>query len=74
MSDIDLLSQDEIDALMGGGNSDDPVEEEVIDPSVVREYDFSTSERIVRGRMPTLEMVNERFSRYFRLSLFNFLC
>ena len=28
---------------------------------------------IVRGRMPTLEMINERFARYFRISLFNML-
>jgi flagellar motor switch protein FliM len=36
-------------------------------------FDFNNQERIVRGRMPTLEMVNEHFTRYFRVSLFNFL-
>ena len=29
--------------------------------------------RIVRGRMPTLEMINERFARLFRVSLYNLL-
>jgi len=39
----------------------------------IRSYDFNSQERIVRGRMPTLEMVNERFARHFRIALFNFL-
>jgi flagellar motor switch protein FliM len=32
-----------------------------------------TQERIVRGRMPTLELVNERFARYLRIGLFNYM-
>ena len=40
---------------------------------VARQYDFASQDRIVRGRMPTLEMINERFARYFRTSLFNML-
>ena len=75
MSVADLLSQDEIDALLHGvddGDIDTEVEEEV-DNGDARSYDFNSQERIVRGRMPTLEMVNERFTRYFRISLFNFL-
>ncbi len=74
MSTADLLSQDEIDALLHGvddGEVETEVEEEV--SSDARNYDFASQERIVRGRMPTLEMVNERFARYFRISLFNFL-
>jgi len=75
MSTADLLSQDEIDALLHGVDdgdveTDEPEEEISTD---ARSYDFNSQERIVRGRMPTLEMVNERFSRYFRISLFNFL-
>ncbi len=75
MSTADLLSQDEIDALLHGVDDGD-VETEVVDEKVeegVRSYDFNSQERIIRGRMPTLEMVNERFARYFRISLFNFL-
>lgn len=75
MSTADLLSQDEIDALLHGvddGDIDTSTEEEE-GGAAARLYDFNSQERIVRGRMPTLEMVNERFARYFRISLFNFL-
>ncbi|WP_435274270.1 flagellar motor switch protein FliM [Psychrobium sp. nBUS_13] len=68
----DLLSQDEIDALLHGV---DDVEEEVAGGAgdSAAEYDFSSQDRIVRGRMPTLEMVNERFARHLRISLFNLM-
>ncbi|MCB1784825.1 MAG: flagellar motor switch protein FliM [Chromatiaceae bacterium] len=75
MSGSDLLSQDEIDALLHGVDSGD-VEtgtDEAVDPAVARNYDFASQDRIVRGRLPTLEMINERFARYFRTSLFNML-
>ena len=32
-----------------------------------------TGERIVRGHMPTMEIVNERFTRNLRVGLFNFI-
>ena len=41
--------------------------------SGVRNYDLGRQERIVRGRMPTLEIINERFARLFRIGLFNFM-
>jgi flagellar motor switch protein FliM len=71
----DLLSQEEIDALLHGVSSGD-VETDPDDGLVdgeARQYDFTSQDRIVRGRMPTLEMINERFARYFRISLFNML-
>ncbi len=71
----DLLSQDEIDALLHGV-SDGDVEtggDEGLDAGEARTYDFTSQDRIVRGRMPTLEMINERFARHFRISLFNML-
>lgn len=75
MSVSDLLSQDEIDALLHGVSSGDVDTETAGDdgPDGIRGYDFTSQDRIVRGRMPTLEMVNERFARYFRISLFNML-
>jgi len=76
MSTVDLLSQDEIDALLHGVDGGDVETEEIEEDAHsgdIREYDFNSQERIVRGRMPTLEMVNERLARYFRISLFNFL-
>ena len=70
----DLLSQDEIDALLHGVDDGDvDVEEDSLDPGEARNYDFSSQDRIVRGRMPSLEMVNERFARHMRISLFNMM-
>lgn len=69
----DILSQDEIDALLHGIDDGDIEPEEDIDPTGVRAYDLTSNDRIVRGRMPTLEMINERFARYTRISMFNFL-
>lgn len=68
----DLLTQEEIDALLHGVE-DLPEEESSIPLGDVRLYDLTTQDRIVRGRMPTLEMINERFARYLRMSLFNLL-
>jgi flagellar motor switch protein FliM len=70
----DLLSQDEIDALLHGVSSNDiETEDEEFVDGEARNYDFTTQDRIVRGRMPTLEMVNERYARLFRISIFNML-
>ena len=68
MSLNQVLDQDEIDALLGGAEEEEEVEPE----GPVKSFDFS-HDRIVRGRMPTLEMVNERYARNIRVSLFNFL-
>jgi flagellar motor switch protein FliM len=70
----DLLSQDEIDALLHGV---DDVEDDVVgaddSSGTMKSFDFSSQDRIVRGRMPTLELINERFARHMRISLFNML-
>ena len=71
----DILSQDEVDALLGGVDSGDvetEVEDSLLD-GVARDFDFNNQERIVRGRLPTLEMINERFVRYLRVSFFSLL-
>jgi flagellar motor switch protein FliM len=70
----DFLSQDEVDALLKGvtGETDEPEETEG-DGASIRSYNLGTQERIVRGRMPTLELVNERFARYLRIGLFNYM-
>ena len=69
----DILSQDEVDALLNGvtGQTDEPPPSE--DTTGVRPYNLATQERIVRGRMPTLEIINERFARLLRIGLFNFV-
>ena len=60
------LSQDEVDAHLQGMTGDVPVAEtEGVRPpkGTVREYNLASEDRIVRGRMPMLEVINERFSR-----------
>ncbi|WP_317931691.1 flagellar motor switch protein FliM [Halioxenophilus sp. WMMB6] len=69
----DLLSQDEIDALLHGVDEGDIEVESDGEPGSAKTYDLTSQDRIVRGRMPTLEMINERFARYTRISMFNLL-
>ena len=69
----DLLSQDEIDALLHGVDDGLVQTETAAEPGSVKSYDLTSQDRIVRGRMPTLEMINERFARYTRISMFNML-
>jgi flagellar motor switch protein FliM len=78
-----VLSQDEVDALLnavndggtdsfagggdtGGGSSDDSDEN-------IQTYDLTNQDRVIRGRMPILEIIYERFIRSFRVSLSNSL-
>ncbi|MES2662697.1 MAG: flagellar motor switch protein FliM, partial [Pseudomonadota bacterium] len=73
MATQDILSQDEIDALLHGVSDGDIATEVDAGNENISTYDLSSQDRIVRGRMPTLEMVNERFARYTRISLFTLL-
>lgn len=70
----EFLSQDEVDSLLRGvtGESDAPKADEA-NSGGVRPYNMATQERIVRGRMPTMEIINERFARLFRIALYNFV-
>jgi flagellar motor switch protein FliM len=68
----DILSQEEVDALLRGVTGDDQ-DEDLSAASSVKNYDIGRQERIVRGRMPTLEIINERFARNLRIGLFNFI-
>ena len=69
----EFLSQDEVDALLKGVNGDEDVASPEEPKGGVRPYNLAKQERIVRGRMPTLEILNERFARYLRIGLFNFM-
>jgi flagellar motor switch protein FliM len=70
-----VLSQDEVDALLNGLNGEDnaPAAAAAEDAGGVRSYSLSSQERIVRGRMPTMEIINERFAKNIRLGLFQFM-
>jgi flagellar motor switch protein FliM len=73
-----ILSQDEVDALLRGV-SDGGVEtehesqagEEYHDGPVP--YDLGNQEWVVRGRMPTLDVIHQQFSRLFRVALSDIL-
>ncbi|KAF0122591.1 MAG: flagellar motor switch protein FliM [bacterium] len=71
----DILSQEEVDALLKGVQSGEIDTETARDKILagVRPYDLTNQERIVRGRMPGFEIVNERFSRFFRNSVSNLI-
>ena len=69
----DFLSQEEVDALLRGVTGESTEEAVEADPEGPRSYNFAKQERIVRGRMPTLELINERFARSLRIMLFNFI-
>jgi len=76
MSEEELLSQDEIDVLLNGVDEGD-VETDELPPAPlvggVQAYDLTSQDHIIRGRLPTLEMINERFTRYTELSMFELL-
>src|SRR5882672_8314533 len=73
MSGQEVLNQDEIDALLNGVDAGAVNTDPAPVPGETRSYDFGSEMRIVRGRMPTLEMVNERFARQLRVSMYNLL-
>ena len=69
-----ILSQDEVDALLQGITGESQkLEQEDVPKEGIRDYNLAQQERIVRGRMPTMEIINERFARNIRIGLFNFI-
>ncbi|MBI5599097.1 MAG: flagellar motor switch protein FliM [Deltaproteobacteria bacterium] len=70
-----VLSQEEIDALMRGVATGgiETESDKSTEASGVRQFDLASQERVVRGRMPAMEIINERFCRSIRISLFNFV-
>jgi len=73
MSGEQVLNQDEVDALLKGVNSGTVATGTGAATGESQCYDFSNEMRIVRGRLPTLEMINERFARLFRTSIYSLL-
>lgn len=68
-----ILAQDEVDALLRGlsGGDIDTGSDVPEDNSGVVSFDIANQDRIIRGRMPVLEIVNDRFSRLCTNSLTN---
>lgn len=71
MAQDDLLSQEEIDALLNGPGGDD--ESPTSNEPRVRPYDPASQHRVIRERLHSLDIINERFARHFRVSLFNLI-
>ena len=65
----EILSQDEVNALLRGISSGSIETEKQEEVGGIRPYDLTSQDRIVRGRMPTLEIINERFARLLRNEL-----
>ena len=70
-----VLSQDEVDALLTGISGGEIVTETDTpsDTSGINVYDLTSREKVIRGRMPVLESINDRFARLLRSSLSSFL-
>lgn len=70
----DLISQAELDALLDASSG---AVGGLVDRFSTRDdvqlFDIHRLEHIDRGRMPTLELVNERFTRQLRVGLLDFL-
>jgi flagellar motor switch protein FliM len=65
----EVLSQGEVDALLrgvGDGEIETETDEAPEDESGVVPYDLTSQEKIIRGRLPTLDIINQMFSRLFR--------
>ncbi|MEE2755907.1 MAG: flagellar motor switch protein FliM [Myxococcota bacterium] len=77
-----ILSQNEIDALLAAVNEGELELDEETDSgresssdaaAFAVKYDLLSQDRIIRGRMPTLDIINDRFARQFRITLSNSL-
>jgi flagellar motor switch protein FliM len=70
-----VLSQDEVDALLTGisGGEIETETDTPPDTSGMNVYDLTSQEKVIRGRMPVLELINDRFARLVRSSLSSFL-
>ena len=69
-----FLSQEEVDALLEGVTGESQTsDDESVEAGGIKDYDLSSQERIVRGRMPAMEIINERFTRNMRIGLFNLI-
>ena len=72
-----VLSQSEVDALLSAVSDnrmdgDDFGSDDSMKSGVVQ-YDLANQDRIIRGRMPTLDIIHDRFIRLFRVTLSNSL-
>jgi flagellar motor switch protein FliM len=59
-----ILNQDEVDALLRGMTGGEvETESDFPDDSGIVPFDLANQDRIIRGRMPVMEIINDRFAR-----------
>ncbi|MFO8239892.1 MAG: hypothetical protein R6T90_02720 [Dissulfuribacterales bacterium] len=70
-----ILSQEEVNALLNGisGGEVETEQEELPDASATQTYDLTSQGKVVRERMPVLEMITEKFARMFGTTLSSLL-
>lgn len=70
-----FLSQDEVDALLAGVNGESVKDNNEVNDAEggVRAYDLASPDRVIRHRMQTLELINERFARRLRRTMLSFM-
>jgi len=80
MADEPTLSQEELDALLGGLGDKPAAEESGMSggtrpgkPGKVKPYDFRRPDRFSKDHIRTLEMVHESFARFVQASLSTYL-
>ena len=70
-----VLSQNEVNALLQainqGNVQEEQAEDDIEDVDGARAYDLTSNDRIIRGRMPTLDILSQRLARLMRVSFFN---
>lgn len=67
-----VLSQNEVDALLSAVSDGAEAEDlATAEGSGVVQYDLANQDRIIRGRLPTLDIIHDRFIRLFRVTLSN---
>lgn len=69
-----VLSQSEVNALINSVRDTEDKKNGKADdgsPDKPRSYDLTSNDRIIRGRMPTLDILNQRLARLMRISFFN---
>ncbi|WP_150343275.1 flagellar motor switch protein FliM [Enterobacter ludwigii] len=68
-----FLSQDEIDRLLNADAESSSELHNSRSDGGIKPYDPHTQRRVIRERLHSLEIINERFARQFRMGLFNLL-
>jgi flagellar motor switch protein FliM len=71
-----ILTQEEVDALLKGVVGGEIATETAVpqaEEGQFQRFDFAAQDKVVRGRMPSLDAIHDRFARFFRNTLSSML-